>query len=441
VRQLNLQFQTKDRRGGGRGGEDAHRRPPWARALRASPVFQQIHTSGAVDQLEERLQAFGRRHFGRTGLPPVGWEDFLVFVRCLKEQKWKLLNNVFHVPKQQQPPLVNASGSGFFQSGEFSLVPAGLPGSSLATAPLASPNNKGREREPLPALSPKQQPQSPSTPKPRGRLSSTAPAAVGAAGLGATTKFAPDRGALGGVRPSTVALGEASKDGADIFLATLERRGGMPGVAKSQTERNLYKLMETMYTDEELSLAKDNAFCYRNEKEARRRRQRELASKAADPDVEPRSTHRLCGLCRLAFAGDSFPASCSLKVLSNLFKRWGAAAQLRSFGAKLTGNVSQYHRLPLCTFCAQFVDPDRPDGLASRAGAPRATATAGFTPFYDDRYPLSLGVKTQKSTTEAVLSKQRSQANTYISLRDSIHSSAVDSNSNTLGESDGSFED
>ncbi|CAM9856373.1 unnamed protein product, partial [Heterosigma akashiwo] len=59
--------------------------------------------------------------------------------------------------------------------------------------------------------------------------------------------------ALGGVRPSTVALGEASKDGADIFLATLERRGGMPGVAKSQTERNLYKLMETMYTDEELS--------------------------------------------------------------------------------------------------------------------------------------------------------------------------------------------
>ncbi|CAM9856303.1 unnamed protein product, partial [Heterosigma akashiwo] len=76
--------------------------------------------------------------------------------------------------KQQQPPLVNASGSGFFQSGEFSLVPAGLPGSSLATAPLASPNNKGREREPLPALSPKQQPQSPSTPKPRGRLSSTA---------------------------------------------------------------------------------------------------------------------------------------------------------------------------------------------------------------------------------------------------------------------------
>jgi len=352
-RQLSVSFHTKKKK-----------KAEHINILFSSEPFKEIFCSDVLDRLEEKLMGFASQYDLKEGLPSLKWPDFLLFLRILLEHKWRLLPKVFHMAPIKK---------GAHEKGSSGLVTS----------------RRERQMQLWESSSSKLLPDMPSISTLDKRFISTAPLALE---TGDRTRFPP---ASPGSRPFTTESGFSQTREVQDFLATMNRKGTCAGPAQTLSQKNLQRLASKVIADSmepEVDLNPTDA--YRKMLQSRRQRQQVLLAETPEPDVEPRKFQKTCGLCHLSFAGGSFPTSVSLKVLSSIVQKFNSESHSTVPEAKLNGSLSQYHRIPLCTFCTQFIDPDQPDGLAKTSCDKQIT---GYIPFYDDRYPHAVGLVFQRS--------------------------------------------
>jgi hypothetical protein len=126
------------------------------------------------------------------------------------------------------------------------------------------------------------------------------------------------------------------------------------------------------------------------------------SSAAAKNDDDDKGTLvRVCGLCGYRFPSTSVEIKCMKKHIIDLRKSWNynlVKDELESF----ENNVSMFNLTNICLFCAQYFNPDCPDGISypnqekkvvskppsSHAkAAQKSTPITELVPFYDQRFP------------------------------------------------------
>ena len=88
----------------------------------------------------------------------------------------------------------------------------------------------------------------------------------------------------------------------------------------------------------------------------------------------------------------------SFKAVIDLRASWGCVGEEAGAASGVDGesfaNLSRpprcYDTTSICVFCAQFFDPDKPDGLARTHAQPEERSN--FVPFFDDLYPTQFSV-------------------------------------------------
>lgn len=94
----------------------------------------------------------------------------------------------------------------------------------------------------------------------------------------------------------------------------------------------------------------------------------------------------------------------------------------------LDQSISMFNFVRVCAFCAQFFDPDFPDGIASpRRELEAPTSSSALFNFFDSRYP-STEVAGQFMKDPRVL-ESRSRARRAVLLHHAQQNQASDSNS------------
>ena len=125
-------------------------------------------------------------------------------------------------------------------------------------------------------------------------------------------------------------------------------------------------------------------FDYRGRLEKRRTHQRELQKLEKAPRFKQSVEYKACGLCLRHYPSSSFWISSAHDKIIHQLRRFGLSEEeLVQRGAGSPALC--YTRLPLCCFCAQFMDPDEEDGLALRVAPDRDTTC--YEKFFDAAYP------------------------------------------------------
>ena len=136
-------------------------------------------------------------------------------------------------------------------------------------------------------------------------------------------------------------------------------------------------------------LVGDERLEYNLLQQRRREKQRTMMSDVEPAEIAPLVQYKSCGLCVRKFPIEALTGSVSVASMSVLLSKWHLS--VAKFNARLeSSNLSKYHRISLCVFCAQFFDPDKPDGLARTHAQPEERSN--FVPFFDDLYPTQFSV-------------------------------------------------
>eukprot|EP00981_Chlorochromonas_danica_P004376 scaffold875_cov183-Ochromonas_danica.AAC.3 len=164
-----------------------------------------------------------------------------------------------------------------------------------------------------------------------------------------------------------------------------------------------------------------------------------LSHKEVSKELTAVDFHRLCALCELRFPRSAVEMQVLRKHIVTLRTSWDpnlVSKEVRS----LDNTISMYNLVYVCVFCAQFFDPDFPDGIAyptrlsSRQASRVSTSSSleyelgsadkilgqlqssqnvgadGMIPFYDARHqPLSIEVGEVFKRPETVEARQRAQ--------------------------------
>ena len=115
-----------------------------------------------------------------------------------------------------------------------------------------------------------------------------------------------------------------------------------------------------------------------------------MMSDVEPAEIAPLVQYKSCGLCVRKFPIEALTGSVSVASMSVLLSKWHLS--VAKFNARLeSSNLSKYHRISLCVFCAQFFDGPsaqqayRPvedeDGMGLLAGHQQATGL--FDPVLD----------------------------------------------------------
>ena len=115
---------------------------------------------------------------------------------------------------------------------------------------------------------------------------------------------------------------------------------------------------------------------------ARRQKIHTLGETLPPPDIEPTQLRKMCALCHKQFPASALQSTVAIQTLQVLRDKLQIEA---NFPFDDDHALSRYYRVPVCAFCAQFFDPDAPDGLTARPyeGVP----ITGYQAFFDDRFP------------------------------------------------------
>ena len=166
----------------------------------------------------------------------------------------------------------------------------------------------------------------------------------------------------------------------ESFNALLERYG----VKKTtdEVQQNHTFLLRRLGADE----PKLTGYEYVEEQDARRERMRQIHKETAvEPTIHPALNRKNCSLCLLSFPTDALVESATVKCLKEFSKLRGVTFE--KFGLRVPdSSLLIQHRIPVCSFCSQFFNPDAENGLAATQYHKREKYEQYFDDFYPETY-------------------------------------------------------
>jgi hypothetical protein len=116
---------------------------------------------------------------------------------------------------------------------------------------------------------------------------------------------------------------------------------------------------------------------------------------------------KICSLCNVQFPKDAISSHVLYKHIIDLRRRWDPSL-VSDKVQLLEQNMSMYNLVPVCVFCAQYFDPDFPDGIAM----PIRKAAPGKRTLFD---VLRTSEDTQSSDFESIGGQSLSEESSIVS--------------------------
>jgi hypothetical protein len=316
----------------------------------SSKAYIELIESYCIDDLGPALLDVEYARKMMKGLPnmSISWFEYVNVVKCCMAKNLQLLAKVFNVPKDMIASRTDGM-QGTAGDDESSLETSTVDGSPMRPSSGASRTNAFDM-------------------------------------TGTTMMDRPSRREMKPT-PPCLSLSQSLKhyDNASATFAAspaAHRKPKLTNTGKTKLERS-----EEIYTSmlERLENTVDpdlTGMEYVLEIEERQRRMQEIHSQARTPDVNPKLNRKNCSLCLLSFPIDAINSSVTVKNLKSLSKKWKVEFQKFGEGVPEAALLMQ-HRIPVCSFCSQFFDPDSHSGLASYKKKKRVN----YLPFFDDAFP------------------------------------------------------